>query len=113
MDELQVSNEEREIIKEVLNKLEGDPYMRGTRWLRGYSLARRARSNGYRIIYRVYDIKRIVIVMRIAHRSVAYEGFTKDSRKYRSILPELEDIRVWVNEESKHREVGLEVVEGP
>ena len=82
--------------------------MQGTRPLRGFTLARRARSNGYRLIYRVYDIRRIVVVMRIAHRSDAYEGITKDLRKYRFIPPELEEIKVWAIKELEHREINLD-----
>ena len=52
--------------------LESDPYAFATTELVARPGVRRLRVGDYRIFYRVYEADVVVLVIRVAHRSVAY-----------------------------------------
>ncbi|MCE5237443.1 type II toxin-antitoxin system RelE/ParE family toxin [bacterium] len=60
-------------VQKELERLQTDPYHRGTKALQG-GLApyRRARVGDYRIVYEVEDDRVVVFVVEVVHRSGAY-----------------------------------------
>ena len=52
--------------------LENQPRPAGTKKLQGEEPQYRIRVGDYRIVYEVYDRELFVLVIRVAHRSVAY-----------------------------------------
>ncbi len=56
----------------AINRLSSEPRPAGVRALVGFPGLYRIRASDYRIIYTVKDLELIVLVLRVAHRSVVY-----------------------------------------
>jgi mRNA interferase RelE/StbE len=59
-------------IARELEKLSDNPFKPGTKILKDYEGARRARVGDYRVIYQVVEKRLIVLVLRIGHRREIY-----------------------------------------
>ena len=62
-----------EAVKRKISALRENPRPPGCRKLKGHESAWRIRAGDYRVVYEIDDAGRIVIVLRIAHRSVVYD----------------------------------------
>jgi mRNA interferase RelE/StbE len=60
-------------IVSAIDALAKDPRPRGCRKLRGESNLWRIRIGEYRVVYAVYDERRLVDIIAVRHRSKAYE----------------------------------------
>jgi mRNA interferase RelE/StbE len=60
-------------IVSAIDGLASEPRPRGCRKLRGESNLWRVRIGEYRVIYAVYDERRLVDIIAVRHRSKAYE----------------------------------------
>jgi mRNA interferase RelE/StbE len=67
----------QEEVREILEEMLEDPFPPGSIQLRGWNDHHRIRANGYRVIYQVNRSRRTVLVSRILHRPVAYEGLER------------------------------------
>lgn len=56
----------------AIGRLSGEPHPAGVRALVGFPGLFRIRVGDYRIVYTVKDSELIVLVLRVAHRSVVY-----------------------------------------
>jgi mRNA interferase RelE/StbE len=61
-------------ISKAVQKLANDPQPPGSRPLVGYETLWRIRVGDYRVIYTIANNDLIVLVVRIAHRSVVYRA---------------------------------------
>ncbi|MEP6843548.1 MAG: type II toxin-antitoxin system RelE/ParE family toxin [Pseudolysinimonas sp.] len=59
-------------IVSAIERLGGEPHPAGVRALVGFPGLFRTRVGDYRIVYTVKDSELIVLVLRVAHRSVVY-----------------------------------------
>jgi mRNA interferase RelE/StbE len=57
----------------AIDALAREPRPRGCRKLRGESNLWRIRIGEYRVVYAVYDARRLVDIIAVRHRSKAYE----------------------------------------
>jgi mRNA interferase RelE/StbE len=64
-------------VLEILDQMSEDPFPPGSIQLRGWNDRHRIRVNGYRMVYRVNRMRRTVLVTRVLHRPVAYEGLER------------------------------------
>ncbi len=63
----------RRIVK-AIDALSGDPRPSGARPLVGYPELWRIRVGDYRAVYTVQDAERVVLALRVAHRSTVYRN---------------------------------------
>ena len=64
------------VVQRVFPKIEAlakDPRPKGCRKIRGEKNLWRIRVGDYRVIYAIYDDNRVVDIIAVRHRSVAYE----------------------------------------
>ncbi len=64
-------NEKRKI-KDFL-KILNNPFIVSSRKLRGTENTFRVRIGDYRILYKIYSAKNIIVIIKIAHRKHAYK----------------------------------------
>lgn len=63
-------------IKLVTQKIAIDPFLQGTKSLKGYKNLYRIRTGDYRIVYLVERQIKIVTITKIAHRKEVYSRLT-------------------------------------
>jgi mRNA interferase RelE/StbE len=64
------------LVERIFPKIEGlakEPRPRGCRKLRGEKNLWRIRIGEYRVIYAIYDVKKVVDIIAVRHRRAAYE----------------------------------------
>ena len=64
-------------VRGILEHMLENPFPHGSIQLRGWNDQHRIRANGYRIIYQVNRQRQTVLVTRILHRPIAYEGLER------------------------------------
>lgn len=64
----------RRRIRDAIDKLGADPRPPGAKALQGQPGLLRIRVGDYRVVYEVRDRVRVVLVIRIGHRSEVYRG---------------------------------------
>ena len=62
---------------DIVTDLRFDPYPPGAEQLRHFEDYWRIRLDGYRIIYRISEQRKAVVVERIAPRGIVYEGLER------------------------------------
>lgn len=69
-----ISPQAKESILAAIEELTDDPRPVGCRKVRGAD-AYRIRVGTYRVIYQIFDMRLLVIVVRVGHRREVYRGF--------------------------------------
>lgn len=64
-------------VREIIDTLKEDPFPEGAVQLRGWNDRYRIRLNGHRLVYRVNLRRKTILIFRVAHRSVVYEGLDR------------------------------------
>jgi mRNA-degrading endonuclease RelE of RelBE toxin-antitoxin system len=67
----------RALAWEIVTDLAFDPYPRNAEQLRNFEDYWRIRVDGYRIVYRVSEQRKRVVVERVASRGVVYSGLER------------------------------------
>jgi mRNA interferase RelE/StbE len=61
-------------ITDAVEFLKTDPRPHNSKKLKGYKRLYRIRISDYRVVYQIWEPKKIILVTRIAHRSDVYRG---------------------------------------
>jgi mRNA interferase RelE/StbE len=69
-----IPNPYRSSITDAIEFLKTDQRPRNTKKLKGYKRLYRIRISDYRVVYQIWEDKKIILVTRIAHRSDVYRG---------------------------------------
>ena len=62
----------RVAVGKVLDRLAANPRRPGVRRVEGTRHLYRARAGDYRIVYAIHEGRVVIVVVRVAHRSIAY-----------------------------------------
>ena len=69
-----VSPQAKEDILAAIEELADEPRPRGCKKVRGAD-AYRIRLGSYRVIYQIFDVRLVVMVVRVGHRREVYRGY--------------------------------------
>lgn len=64
-------------ILDAVDKLGIEPRPSGVKKIRGDSITWRIRIGKYRVVYRIYEARLVVMIVRVAHRKDAYLNLPK------------------------------------